>query len=510
MFHYAWMPHTPIRLAALGLMHESNTFVAQATDVAAFEASGIWRGEEIWARLAESGHSMAGFHDVHDGTSVVVEPLMFGTANPRGPITRDAFDRLAGEMLDMLRDRGPWDGVLMAQHGAAVAEEHVAADAEIVGRARAIVGPGVPIGVALDLHGNLSPAVVEHSTVAIAYRTNPHGDGRERARECAELVVRAVRGEIAPVQAWVPVPLVPNILDQSTDVEPMRTLYGADLDHALGMPGVLSATIMQGYPYADVPDMSMGCLVVADGDRGAADRAARWLAGRVWDRREELDGRAPSPEEAVARAAAAPAGPVVLLDVGDNIGGGSPGDSTVLLEEALSQGVTDVLLTLRDPEAVRACAAAGEGGRVAIAVGARSDAMHGRPVPVEGRVARLHDGRFEDPGPTHGGYRFFDAGPTAVLECDAGPTIVLQTHLVPNVSLEEYRSLGIEPARHRVVVAKGVNAPRFAYAPIASELIQVDTPGVTGADLRRFRYGRRPAPLFPFERDAAFDDLTSS
>lgn len=496
------MPNTPIRLAALGLTHESNTFASQPTDVAAFEASEVLRGPEIWTQLATSRESMAGFHDAHDGTSVVVEPLMFSNANPRGPITRDAFERLGGEMLALLREGGPWDGVLMAQHGAAVSEEHVDADAELVGRARAIVGPGVPIGVALDLHGNLSRGVVEQSTVTVGYRTNPHGDARERARECAELVIRTVRREIAPVQTWLPVPLVPNILNQSTDLEPMRTLYGADLERVLATEHVLSATIMQGYPYADVPDMRMSCVVVADGDQPAADRAARWLAGRIWARRAELDGRAPRPEEAVARAAAAAAGPVVLLDVGDNIGGGSPGDSTVLLDEALRQGVRSVLLSLHDPEAVRACEAAGEGGHVAIAVGAKADDMHGRPVAVEGRVVRLYDGRFEDPGPTHGGIRFFDAGPSAVLECEAGPTIVLQTHLIQNISLQEYRSAGIEPTRFHVIIAKGVNAPRFAYVPIASELIQVDTPGVTSADLRRFHYRHRPRPLFPFESDA--------
>ena len=493
-----------MRLAALGLMHESNTFASQPTDLAAFQASQLFRGEEIRLRLGESHQTMAGFLEVHDGTAVVVEPLLFGQAGPRGPITRDAFERLGGEMLDLLRERGPWDGVLMAQHGAAVSEEHVDADAELVSRARAIVGPRVPIGVALDLHGNLSRRVVARSTAAVGYRTNPHGDARERARECAELVLRTVRGEIAPVQAWVPVPLVPNILNQSTDLEPMHSLYGRDLKHVLGMPGVLSATIMQGYPYADVPDMSMTCVVVADRDQAIADGAARWLAARVWARRHELDGHAPTPEQAMARAGAAPTGPVVLLDVGDNIGGGSPGDSTVLLQEALRQGIGSLLLSLHDPDAVRRCEAAGEGGRVALAVGAKTDEMHGRPVPVEGKVVRLHDGRFEDPGPTHGGMRDFDAGATAVLHCDAGPTIALHSKAIMNTSLEEYRSLGLDPTRFQVIVAKGVNAPRFAYVPIATELIQVDTPGVTGADLSRFNYRNRPRPLFPFEKDAVF------
>ena len=488
-------------------MHESNTFVSRPTDLAAFQVSAVCRGPELWDRFAASGHGLAGFHDAHDGAGVIVEPLMFATANPSGPITERAFDELAGEMLDMLDARRPWDGVLMAQHGAAVAEGYMDADAEIVARARAVVGPRTPIGVALDLHGNVSPRLVRAATVAVAYRTNPHGDARERAREVAALVVRAARGEIDPVQAWVRVPLVPSILAQSTDVEPMRSLY-AGIERVLARSPVLSASILQGYPYADVPDMSMSCLAVADSDADAASNAARELAGDLWARRRELDRSAPGPGEAVARAASAARGPVVLLDVGDNVGAGSPGDSTVLLAEVLRQGVRDVLLTLRDAEAVRVCTEIGVGGHVHLAVGAKSDGMHGTPVPVGGRVAGIHDGRFEERGPVHGGQRYFDAGPTAVLACDAGPTIVLHTHLVQNVSLVEHRSVGIDPAAHRVIVAKGVNAPLFAYAPIAIELIQVDTPGVTGADVRRFTYRHRPSPLFPFEDGIALPGMS--
>jgi len=148
---------------------------------------------------------------------------------------------------------------------------------------------------------------------------------------------------------------------------------------------------------------------------------------------------------------------------------------------------------LHDPEAVRACGEAGGGGHVALAVGARAGDMRGRAVAGGGRGAR-----------PHGGVRFFDAGPTAVLDSEAGPTIVLQTNLIQNISLEEYRSVGIDPRRFRAIIAKGVNAPRFAYVPIASELIQVDTAGVTSADLGRFRYHRRPQPLFPFEKSTTF------
>jgi microcystin degradation protein MlrC len=204
------------------------------------------------------------------------------------------------------------------------------------------------------------------------------------------------------------------------------------------------------------------------------------------------------------RAAAAPRGPVVLLDVGDNIGGGSPADSTVLLAEARRQGVRRLLQTLYDPEAVQAAITAGVAATVTLHVGAKTDRNHGAPVEVRGRVRLIADGRYEEPTPTHAGFRFFDGGPTVVLETDDAHTLVLTSRRVGNTSIQQMYSLGIRPETYRVVVAKGVISPRPAYAPIAAELIAVDTPGVTAADLSRFTYRRRRRPLYPFEPDATY------
>jgi microcystin degradation protein MlrC len=490
----------PLRFAALGLHHESNTFARVATDMEAFERAGILRGEQIRARHSDAQTTMAGFLDVHDDQEVVVEPLLFTFPNPRGPIESGAFHQLCEEMLDRLRSRGPWDGVLLAQHGAAVSEELFNADAYITMRVREVVGPAVPIGLAMDLHGNISPSLIDASSVVVVYRTNPHADARIRAQECADLVVRAARGEIRPVQSMIRVPVIPNILCQGTDDQPMRDIY-AGIAEVLAWPDMLSASIFQGYPYADGPDMTMSCIAVHDGDHTRAVDAARLLASRVWERRRELIGRALSPDEALRRALEVNNGPAVVLDVGDNIGGGSPGDSTVLLELALQQGVRDYLQSLCDPEAVKACAAAGVEALVTVPVGAKCADSAGRSIEVTGAVIRIDSGRFEDRTPTHAGQRFFDAGPTAVLRLTGGQTIVLHSKLIGNVSLQEYRSLGIEPSRKRVIVAKGVNSPRLAYEPIAAGILFAETPGVTAADFTSFTYLRRPRPLFPFEPD---------
>ncbi len=493
----------PMRLAALGLAHETNTFSDQPADLARFQRAGIVRGPEIVQRFATSQATMAGFLDAGRSPGIEVVPLLFATTEPCGTISRDAFETIVAEMLALLRGRGPWDGVLLAQHGAAVSEEFPDADGEIAARVRALVGPRVPVGVAPDMHANLSPKLVDNVDVTVVYRTNPHLDPRQRASECAELVIGTIRGKIRPVQALEMPPLVVNIVKQFTGEEPMLGIV-RDVETVLARPGMLSASVAEGYPYADVAEMGMGFLAVHDGDPAAARSAAQWLARRAWERRAALQGDTPSPEAALRAAAAAPNTPVVLMDVGDNIGGGSPADSTILLAAAKKLGVRGLLQTLCDAAAVRVCVAAGVGNDVTLAVGAKADKRHGAPVAVTGRVRVIADGRFEDPRPTHGGWRFFDGGTTVRLDTTDEHTLVLTSERIGNTSIQQMYSLGIEPERYRVIVAKGVISPRPAYAPIAAEIILVNTPGVTSSDLSQFWYARRRRPLYPFEPAATY------
>ncbi|HZO33373.1 MAG TPA: M81 family metallopeptidase, partial [Chloroflexota bacterium] len=434
---------------------------------------------------------------------VEIVPLLFANTGPIGTITRDAFDRIVGEMMALLRERGPWDGVLMAQHGAAVSEEYPDADGEIVRRAREVVGPNVPIGVTPDMHANLSQKLIEQSTVTVVYRTNPHLDPKERAEECAELIVRTIKGEIRPVQALEMPPLVVNIVKQYTGEEPMKAIVEG-IPAVLARPGILSASVAEGYPYADVEEMGMAFLAIHDGDLSAAQDAARYLADLAWERRLALQGDVPFPTEALQYADAAPEGPIVLMDVGDNIGGGSSADSTYLLAEAKRLGIKRFLQTLYDPEAVTACEAAGVGATVTLPVGGKTDDLHGSPVTVTGTVRVLFDGLYEDPLPTHGGWRFFDGGTTAVLETTDDHTLILTSKRAGNTSLEQLYSVGVDPERFKVVVAKGVVSPRPAYSRVAKEIVLVNTPGVTTSDLSFFTYHRRRKPLYPFEPDATY------
>ena len=492
-----------LRVALGGISHETNTFALRSTDLVAFEQVDLSRGAQILARHATAHTSVAGFLAAGTDLDLELIPLVYAWATPAGPITAATYTTLLSELLQGIRDGGPWDAVLLAQHGAAVAEGEPDVDGDVVSRVRELVGPGVPIGVALDLHANISPRLVAASTIIIAYRTNPHLDAVERARECATIVAAAARGTAHPVQALVQLPAAIEILRHATGEEPMRSAM-QELELTMTRPGVLSASLTEGYPYADVAQMGMAVVVVHDGDADAARREATDLAGRVWASREGFVGQAPTADEALRDADDQDAGPVVLMDVGDNIGGGGPADGTVLLEAARRLGIRGFLAIIDDPAAVAAAVAVGVGGTVSLSLGGHRDPRNGTPVSVTGHLRAITDGRYEEAGVTHGGFRFFDAGPSVVLTTDLDHVLLITSRPVMPTSLEQLRSAGIDVGSLRVIAAKGVVSPRAAYDRVAVRTILVDTPGVTAGKLARFEYQHRRRPMLPFETDATF------
>ena len=494
-----------IRIATAGYQHESNTFSSVPASLDLWQRSGILQSAAaIHAEYASSQSTLAGFiAAAAEDPEVELVPLVFTRLTPMGALTPDATEHIFGLIIAALRDQGPWDAVLLPLHGAAVSETWPDADGELVRRVREAVGPDVPIGVALDMHGNVSQQMVHNADITTVYQTNPHIDAYAQALLCARLLLQMVRGKIRPTCALEMPPLLVNILCQGTSDAPMSDLLR--LAQAQSQrPGVLLVHVVEGYPYADVPEMGMSFLAITDNDQALADDVAHQMALAAWEMRAALNQGGTPIDEALLRAKAAPAGPVVLFDVGDNVGGGSPGDSTLILHAARRLGVRDLLQAVCDPQVVRQCQTAGVGARVQASVGGKTDHQHGQPFAIEAVVTALSDGRYEETGPTHGGFRFYDDGPSCALRTDDGYTLILTSRGAGSSSLQQFRALGIEPLEMKIIVAKGVHSPRPAMEPIAKEMIWVATPGVTTADLSTFSYRNRRVPLYPLEPETVW------
>jgi microcystin degradation protein MlrC len=486
-----------MRIAIAGFMHESNTFNPLRTDRAAFEAQSLTFGPALLDEWGDAHHEVGGFIRSAETEGYEPVPLVMAWATPSGPVADDVFDEITSRIIDGVRREKP-DGLLLALHGAMVAESHPDADGEIVMRLRRALGPAFPMAVTLDLHGNLSARLVNFAGLAVAYRTCPHVDQFECGQRAARLLVRLVRGEIQPRMALAKPPFIFNIMKHDTSAEPLRWFMqlARDLER---QPGILAASLLPGFAYADVPQMGPSVVVIADGDAELARREADQLAAALWDARHQLTANLPDAATAVARALKAEKLPAVLVDTGDNVGGGSAGDGTVILRELLRQGATDSVVCLYAPEEVAQCVAAGPGNEVALTVGGKVDRLHGEPVEVRGRVRLLHDGTYIEPEVRHGGRRVNHMGTTALVELPGRNLLALTTQRHPPFSLGQLTCLGIEPRRQRVLVVKAAIAYKAAYAPVAGTIIEVDTPGLTAVNPTRFNYRHIRRPLFPLE-----------
>ncbi|MCS7046016.1 MAG: M81 family metallopeptidase, partial [Gemmataceae bacterium] len=364
-----------MRVGIVALMHESNTFIDDPTTVDHFAQDLLVEGEPMRRKLREAHHEIGGFFQGLDEAGIEAVPVFAARALPHGPVQAEAFDDLVGR-LEIALDHAPQlDGLLVAPHGAMVAENHADADGYWLSRLRERWGPRFPIIGTLDLHANLSPLMVQACDALISYRTNPHLDQRQRGREAAMLMARTLRGEVRPTMAGAFPPLAVNIERQLTSAPPCRTMYER-ADAMLSRPGVLSNSLLLGFPYADVVEMGSAVIVVTDNDRPQAQRLADELAQAWWEARGEFVGRLISVEEAV-RQTENLEGPICLLDMGDNVGGGSPGDGTTLAHALNQPGLGPSFICLWDPEAVRQAAAAGCGASVRLRVGGKTDRRHG-------------------------------------------------------------------------------------------------------------------------------------
>lgn len=484
-----------MRIAIAGFMHESNTFNPLLTDRAAFVAQSLTTGAELLDEWREAHHEVGGFIEAARIEGFEAAPLLMAWATPAGPVADAVFDEITGQLGELLRDSQA-DGLLLALHGAMVASSHLDADGEILERLRRVVGRDLPIAVTLDLHGNISQRLIDHCDMAVPYRTCPHVDQRECGRRAASLLVRRLRGDIRPCMALAKPPLLLNIMTHDTSLPPLRPFM--DAARALEQqPGILAASLLPGFPYADVPQMGPSILVVSNGDPQQARQAADRLAEELWQARERFAVPLPNAATAVARALQADKRPVVLVDTGDNVGGGSAGDGTTLLRELLRQGAAESVVCLYAPDEVRQCVAAGVDKEVSLIVGGKVDRLHGGPLPVTGRVRLLHDGNYIEPEVRHGGRRVNHMGKTALIELPGRNLLVLNSLRHPPFSLGQLTCLGIKPGQQRILVVKAAIAYKAAYAPIAGTIIAVDTPGLTAVNPQRFTYRHIRRPLYP-------------
>lgn len=473
-----------MRIAVAGFLHESHSFAPVATNWKDFLKPG---GLPALLRPAEMLEGLSGTSTCANGAiteaqshAVTVIPLGWTFANPAGPVTREAFERISAMIVAELSEAlelEKLDGIFLDLHGAMVSEDYPDAEGELMRRIRAAAGTTIPIAITLDPHANMTREMASMADVVVPYRTYPHVDMLAVGRRAMKLLVSRIQRGAPWHMEFREIDFLIPITSQCTMVEPMAGVMAkrAELEK-----GVVELAYCFGFPYADFPGCGQAIAAYAE-TAEAASAAADALVKEISARELAFAGAVQDAEPAVAeaiRVSVAASRPVVIADTQDNPGGGGHGDTTGLLAELIRQDAQGaVLAPMNDAECALACHAAGVGATVTLALGGKSD---GVPLTVEGVVERLGDGRFTLTGPMGKGNPA-DLGPSALLRI-GGVRVVIVSRKMQAHDQSIFLQLGIEPAEQKILAVKSSVHFRAHFQPIAETVIVAAAPGPVVAD----------------------------
>ncbi|MCB8879347.1 M81 family metallopeptidase [Acidisoma cellulosilytica] len=474
---------------------ETNTFAPLPTGARAFADGFVAHGDAtsrpenycsahlyVWRRRAEA----LGWE--------VAESLC-AYAEPGGITTRPVFEGFRDEILRDLEAAKP-DIVLLALHGAMVADGYEDCEGEVLTRVRAIVGPAVPIGVELDLHCHLTDAMVDSATVLLTYKEYPHVDIPARADDLFTLIEDAAAGRTQPVMAVFDCRMIGMFRPTA---QPMRDFVDHLAAHE-GRDGILSLSLIHGFPWADVADVGVKLLAVADGDAEKAAATARHYGEALFAQRKEVLPHCltidAALEVALELAEDKPGFPIVIADVADNPGGGAPGDATFFLQAALERRIARITIGyLWDPMAVRFCQEAGLGASLDLRIGGKCGVSSGTPVDLSVQVMGLADEVYQ---------RFGDA-PVSLGACawvqSQGINIILCSLRGQAFHPEAMVTLGLDPATQHILVVKSNQHFYAGFAPIAGDVLYASSPGALSQDFGQISYTRRSSRYWPRDED---------
>ncbi|MEO8558087.1 MAG: M81 family metallopeptidase [Rhodospirillales bacterium] len=487
-----------MRIVIAMMKHETNTFSPVPTPLERFipafgnSAREIYRGTNT---------PMAAYIDIAERAGADIVTPIAGAAPPSGPVQRAAFDRFRDAILGAISDG--CDALMLDLHGAMVCEHNDDGEGALLEEIRRLK-PGLPISVALDLHANITPAMIDNCTVLTGYKTYPHIDMYETGKQAGEILMKGLRGEIVPVIRWGRRPMLPHTLKMGHDEQPMAALIGMAREAEAG--GVEAVSVFGGFPLADIPRPGLSVVTMADANRDPKGDHAATVAEKIldvaWDRRAEFVYHAEPLAQSVTRAKKLEDGPILLIDHADNCASGGTQDTTAVLREVMRQGLKDVaVFAICDPEAVAEMVKAGVGATISLKLGGKtampSIGRAGEPIDVTGKVRALTDGEFVITSPMNTGTTAY-MGRAGVLAVEGIDIVVIENNHEP-FDLGCFRSLGIEPTAKRYLLLKSRIHYRAGFKPIAKAIVECDGTGVTTSDYSQFKFTKIERPAYPLD-----------
>lgn len=488
------------RILLAGLFHETHTFVDEITGLAEYT---INRGEAILARRGD-GSTIDGFLSVAEREGWQVMPVSDYSALPSGTTDQAVFEQFSGELLEGLRSAladGGLDGIWLGLHGAMVTTECVDPEGELLRRIRGVAGAEtLPIFGVFDLHATFTPLMAVGANGLVGYRENPHIDAYDSAVRAAELLARALREGASPRMACRNAAIIWPPTGTGTADRPMRDLETLARHIEADHEAIWCVNIVAGYSFSDVPEAGVAFSLITTGDEDEAQVALDRLEHLALALKELGLPTEWALDEALAEVKRDPAGPNIIVEPSDNIGGGAPGDGTAVLRGFIRHGLINAAVAIADPAAVMALDGATPGEARRLAIGGKGSRLDEGPVELDVTFVSRSNGEFtlEDRNSHLAAMQgiHFSMGPSAVVE-HRGIKILLTSRKTPPFDLAQFRSQGINPEELSVIGVKAAVAHRRAYDPIARRSFTVTTPGPCSSDLKSLPYRRLRSPAFP-------------
>ena len=472
---------------AIGMIaHETNCFSAIPTPLSAWQERIFAVGEDILKNNKGKRTNLGGFIEIAEREGWILLPTVAASAVPSAPTDAKTYAYLKGLLLEPLKNQKV-DAVLLALHGAMVAEGVDDPELDIVNEVRKIVGD-VPIIITLDLHGNLQKEMVENCEGVFGYDTNPHIDLYERAVESAELLTRIFNEGLVTKTAIAHSPMSPPTINMRTGEGPMVPLFDKAREYE-AQPGVYNVSVFGGFALVDTSYASLSVVTTAK-NRETAQKICDEIAEMAWANKEAFLKTLLQPAEALDRAETIwddnDPRPIIIADVADNPGGGGSGDTTELLREMIKRNLPySCAALLWDPETVQRAIDVGVGNKAMFKLGGKTSPEYGSPIEAEAYVAALSDGNYTvyDPNARNDN----KIGMAACLVVGNVQIIVNSTRVACN-SADMIRVLGVEPSKQRLLLIKSRGHFRASFQPMSKEIIEVDAPGAVTPNLSRYPF----------------------
>jgi len=487
-----------MRVAIAQIIQESNSFAPFMTTRAHFEAQYIRRGAEVLAALGDARIEITGMASVLAAAGHEAVPLLATHGSCGGPLTRDCFNSLLEDLLGELERAAPLDAVMLALHGSMACEDEEDCESEILEKVRAALPTGTPIGVSLDLHGHVTPRMLQADVFFVGYGAYPHIDMFETGERTARIMVDRLAGRVRPVMALAKRAMIISPVNGRTTEGPMTAVV-AEARRMERDGEVLAASYFMVQPWLDFEDIGFAALVCVDDDEAAGQAAADRLADMTWDLREDLLPSLTSLEETIRVALAGP-GCTIVGDCGDAVSGGAGGDNATVLRTLLEMEAdrADMLsyLTLVDAPAAAKAAAAGVGSEITLDLGHTLSARDGAPVTVTATVRAITDGVFTMGAGLAGAKTNF--GLTAVLVVGS---LRIAVRSVGGLEWDtgQYSSVGLDLSKAGLVFVKSPSHFRATFAAHADRILTADTPGAARVNIREVAYKNVRRPIHPLD-----------